>query len=242
MKGTQVAVAHKMLMDIMNYPIAKSIFFQLKQNLKALKSANDKIEDKREILFKWLKRLDTGAFDPEDADVQNAETALTKRLEETKFDVQLSKLPIPSMLSLSVFHIMLMKDLWWDLLDTSSLWADIETKTVTITHENMAMVSYYFDYLAKIPWTQMSYSSLSFSINSIEKVWWPIAKEYKAEYDANEDKAAAAEIYNNKLKANDITIELAVYTIPESDYINAQQIFVLQEALGEDLIIFWEGE
>jgi len=52
MKGTQVAVAHKMLMDIMNYPIAKSIFFQLKQNLKALKYANDKIEDKREILFK----------------------------------------------------------------------------------------------------------------------------------------------------------------------------------------------
>jgi len=58
-----------------------------------------------------LKRLDTGAFDPEDADVQNAETALTKRLEETKFDVQLSELSIPSMLALSVFHIMLMKDL-----------------------------------------------------------------------------------------------------------------------------------
>jgi len=52
MKGTQVAVAHKMLMDIMNYPIAKSIFFQLKQNLKAIKIANDKIESERELIFK----------------------------------------------------------------------------------------------------------------------------------------------------------------------------------------------
>ena len=87
LKGTQVSVAYKLLMDTLNLPVAKWIYYNLKQNVKALSPSNKAIEAKREEMFKWLKRLDTGAFDPEDETVQNTERDFTSRLEKEEYKI-----------------------------------------------------------------------------------------------------------------------------------------------------------
>ena len=242
LKGTQVSVAYKLLMDTLNLPVAKWIYYNLKQNVKALSPSNKAIEAKREEMFKWLKRLDTGAFDPEDETVQNTERDFTSRLEKEEYKIEFSRLPMSKLVALSVFQIMLLEELMWDNLDITSLHCDSTTKLLELTHEDVAQVSYYLEYLAKIPNTQAVYIPLSKTIKNIEQVWKPIAKQYLEDYNAIEDKAIASEKYNEQIKNNKLVIEVSSFKVPESDYINWQQIFILQDILGDDIIIYWEEE